>query len=101
MAQTPNFIFASPGETVTIACRPSKTVYYEEGKFHAFAWYHQKPGQSPALIIYKAIHRNTGVPDRFSSTVSGPDVILKIVNIETQDAGDYYCLQHIEHPLTQ
>ncbi|PIO23159.1 hypothetical protein AB205_0088050 [Aquarana catesbeiana] len=101
MAKTPNVISKSPIETVTITCKTRKAVNDANPKFHALPRNYQKLEQSPPLIIYHAYRQNTGVPDRFSRTVSIPDVILKIAKFEIPDEVDYYCQQRKERPNTQ
>ncbi|CAJ0967728.1 unnamed protein product [Ranitomeya imitator] len=48
MTQTPDYISVSPGDTVTISCTAST------GISNALAWYQQKSGERPKLLIYSA-----------------------------------------------
>ena len=48
MIQSPASLSASLGDSVTITCRASEVIY------NALAWYQQKPGNPPKLLIYKA-----------------------------------------------
>nr|AAO84653.1 Ig kappa light chain [Tachyglossus aculeatus] len=94
MTQTPDSLTASPGNTVTIRCKASSSVN------NYMAWYQQKSGQSPKLLIYKASSRPSGVSDRFSGSGSGTDFTFTINRVEADDAGDYYCKQHNSYPWT-
>ncbi|KAE8628572.1 hypothetical protein XENTR_v10000100, partial [Xenopus tropicalis] len=93
LTQSPDYVSVSPGETVTITCRTSRSVTGSDGNNNV-AWYQQKSGQAPKLLIYWANKRHTGTPERISGSGSGTDFTLTIDNIEAEDAADYYCRRH-------
>uniref|UniRef100_A0A8C8VKM1 Ig-like domain-containing protein n=1 Tax=Pelusios castaneus TaxID=367368 RepID=A0A8C8VKM1_9SAUR len=99
MTQTPESLSVSPGERVTINCKASSSLTDSDDEY--LAWYQQKMGQAPKLLIYWASTRASGVPDRFSGSGSGTDFTLTISRVEAEDAGDYYCGQYYGYLLTQ
>uniref|UniRef100_UPI003D9CBF2B ScFv-G2D11 n=1 Tax=Mus musculus TaxID=10090 RepID=UPI003D9CBF2B len=94
MTQSHKFMSTSVGDRVSITCKASQDVGT------AVAWYQQKPGQSPKLLIYWASTRHTGVPDRFTGSGSGTDFTLTISNVQSEDLADYFCQQYSSYPLT-
>ncbi|KAJ8267620.1 hypothetical protein COCON_G00127920 [Conger conger] len=95
MTQSPAAQAVQQGETVSISCTASESVS------SYLAWYLQKPGQAPKLLIYPSTSRRSGIPDRFSGSGSGTQFTLKITGVQAEDAGDYYCQQGYSNPLTQ
>nr|6YXF_H Chain H, V REGION HEAVY and LIGHT CHAINS [Homo sapiens] len=94
MTQSPASLSASVGETVTITCRAS-------GNIHNFlAWYQQKQGKSPQVLVYNAKTLADGVPSRFSGSGSGTQYSLKINSLQPEDFGSYYCQQFWSTPYT-
>ncbi|KAL0154145.1 hypothetical protein M9458_050604 [Cirrhinus mrigala] len=92
LTQSPS-ITAAQGQEVRINCKVSSGVY----SGNALAWYLQKPGEAPKLLIYDATSRYTGTPSRFSGSGSGSDFTLTISGVQTEDTGDYYC-QSFHYP---
>nr|6WIZ_L Chain L, Fab 54-1G05 light chain [Homo sapiens] len=93
LTQSPGTLSLSPGERVTLSCRASQTVYNSY-----LAWYQQKPGQAPTLLIYGTSTRATGVPDRFSGSGSGTVFTLTISRLEPEDFAVYFCQQYSTSP---
>nr|BAE33522.1 unnamed protein product [Mus musculus] len=94
MTQSPASLSASVGETVTITCRASENIY------SYLAWYQQKQGKSPQLLVYNAKTLAEGVPSRFSGSGSGTQFSLKINSLQPEDFGSYYCQHHYGTPPT-
>ncbi|KAJ8267626.1 hypothetical protein COCON_G00127980, partial [Conger conger] len=93
LTQSPAAQAVQQGDTVSISCTASESV----GSY--LAWYLQKPGQAPKLLIYSSTSRQSGIPDRFSGSGSGTQFTLKITGVQAEDAGDYYCQQYSIYPL--
>ncbi|KAJ8284982.1 hypothetical protein COCON_G00038320, partial [Conger conger] len=86
LSQSPSAQAVQQGDTVSISCTLSQSVYSSY-----LAWYLQKPGHAPKLLIYSISTRQSGIPDRFSGSGSGTQFTLKITGVQAEDAGDYYC----------
>ncbi|KAG9464566.1 hypothetical protein GDO78_019740 [Eleutherodactylus coqui] len=95
---SPDYMSVSPGDTVTFSCTSSPSTW------NILAWYQQKPGQPPKLLIYNGGNRYPGVPDRFSGVSdqsSFTNYKLTITGVTADDAAHYYCQQGVSTPLTQ
>ncbi|KAL1764926.1 immunoglobulin kappa chain variable region, partial [Sigmodon hispidus] len=87
VSQSPSSLSASLGDRVTITCRASENIN------GYMAWYQQKAGEVPKLLIYYASTLQSGVPSRFSGSGSGTDYSFTISNLEAEDVATYYCQQ--------
>nr|7JZ4_B Chain B, MGD21 light chain [Homo sapiens]7JZ4_D Chain D, MGD21 light chain [Homo sapiens] len=87
MTQSPSSLSASPGDKVSITCRASQHIN------DSLAWFQQRPGKAPKLLIYGASNLHSGVPSRFSGTGSGTDFTLTITGLQSEDFATYFCQQ--------
>ncbi|KAG7241323.1 hypothetical protein INR49_025743 [Caranx melampygus] len=83
-------VSSAVGRSATITCRVSRAVF-NAGAIHVLAWYQQKQGEAPKLLIYYANQRESGIPDRFTGSGSGTDFTLIISGVQAEDAAVYYC----------
>uniref|UniRef100_G3U7X2 Ig-like domain-containing protein n=1 Tax=Loxodonta africana TaxID=9785 RepID=G3U7X2_LOXAF len=100
MTQSPASLAATPGETVTINCKSSQSLFYSSDKKDYLAWYQQKSGQAPKLLISWASTQASGIPDRFSGSGSGTDFTLTISSFQAEDVAVYHCHQVYSSPPT-
>nr|5D1Z_C Chain C, D4-10 Light Chain [Homo sapiens]5D1Z_E Chain E, D4-10 Light Chain [Homo sapiens] len=94
LTQSPSFLSASVADRVTITCRASQAVR------SSLAWYQQKPGKAPQLLIYSASTLENGVSSRFSGSGPGTEFTLTISSLQPEDVGTYYCQQLNTYPFT-
>nr|ACO14532.1 Ig kappa chain V-III region MOPC 63 precursor [Esox lucius] len=97
VTQTPVVEAVLPGQTVSLKCRTSSNVYQAGTSTPRMAWYQQKPGGAPKLLIYNAKTLQSGTPSRFSGSGDYSDFTLTINGVQAEDAGDYYC-QSLHYP---
>nr|5DRZ_A Chain A, HIV Antibody F240 Light Chain [Homo sapiens]5DRZ_L Chain L, HIV Antibody F240 Light Chain [Homo sapiens]7N04_L Chain L, Fab F240 light chain [Homo sapiens]7N05_L Chain L, Fab F240 light chain [Homo sapiens] len=93
LTQSPDSLAVTLGETATITCRSSRNILHSLNNKNYLAWYQQRPGQAPKLLVIWASMRVSGVADRFSGSGSGTDFALTISSLQPEDAAVYYC-QH-------
>nr|7EY4_L Chain L, BD-667 L [Homo sapiens] len=92
MTQSPATLSVSPGERATLSCRASQSVSRN------LAWYQQRPGQAPRLLIYGASTRATGVAARFTGSGFGTEFTLTISGLQSEDFAVYYCQEYNNWP---
>uniref|UniRef100_A0A671Q6C4 Ig-like domain-containing protein n=1 Tax=Sinocyclocheilus anshuiensis TaxID=1608454 RepID=A0A671Q6C4_9TELE len=84
----PEAVTVSEGQDATIECKTDAGI-----DSWGLAWYQQKPGETPKLIIYLVNDLYDESFSRFSGNGAegGTDFTLTISGVQTEDAGHYYC----------
>ncbi|XP_030268948.1 immunoglobulin kappa light chain-like [Sparus aurata] len=95
----PGAVSSALGGSVTINCRTSQDVHVSNS-IHLLAWYQQKDGAAPKLLIYYANRRASGIPGRFTGSGSNSAFTLTISGVQAEDAAVYYC-QSLHYPNSQ
>uniref|UniRef100_A0A8C3S0M2 Ig-like domain-containing protein n=1 Tax=Chelydra serpentina TaxID=8475 RepID=A0A8C3S0M2_CHESE len=88
VTQEPSLSVA-PGGAVTLSCSLS-TGAIAAGNYPG--WLQQKPGSAPQQLIYQTNNRPSGIPARFSGSISSNDAALTITGVQAEDEADYYCI---------
>ncbi|KAG7215534.1 hypothetical protein INR49_014701 [Caranx melampygus] len=78
-------VSSAVGGSVTIRCRVSQNVYSN----NHLAWYQQRDGEKPKLLIYYASTRASGIPGRFTGSGSNSDFTLTISGVQAEDAASF------------
>uniref|UniRef100_K9IWW7 Putative secreted mucin n=1 Tax=Desmodus rotundus TaxID=9430 RepID=K9IWW7_DESRO len=87
----------SPGGTVTLTCGSSSGSVTST---NYPGWFQQTPGKAPQMLIYSTNNRPSGVPERFSGSISENKAALTITGAQPEDEGDYYCCLYYSGPYT-
>uniref|UniRef100_A0A672Z3I7 Immunoglobulin V-set domain-containing protein n=1 Tax=Sphaeramia orbicularis TaxID=375764 RepID=A0A672Z3I7_9TELE len=78
----PGAVSSDLGASTTISCTTSQNV----AGFNELAWYQQRDGETPKLLIYYATRRQSGISSRFSGSGSNSYFTLTISDVQAEDA---------------
>uniref|UniRef100_A0A3Q3LCP2 Ig-like domain-containing protein n=1 Tax=Labrus bergylta TaxID=56723 RepID=A0A3Q3LCP2_9LABR len=84
-------VISALGASVTLSCTTSEDVETTPLGEPLLAWYQQKDGGTPKLLIYDGSTQESGTSDRFTGSGSNSDFTLTISGVQTEDAAVYYC----------
>uniref|UniRef100_A0A8C4THV9 Ig-like domain-containing protein n=1 Tax=Erpetoichthys calabaricus TaxID=27687 RepID=A0A8C4THV9_ERPCA len=98
VTQPQTVVTGQSGETVTIKCQTSSSVYNSGYKVDMLDWVLLRSGAPPRGIIYDGVHQVSGAPNRFSGSGGGTKFTLTISGVQPEDAGYYYCAQRYTKP---
>uniref|UniRef100_A0A8C8D446 Ig-like domain-containing protein n=1 Tax=Oncorhynchus tshawytscha TaxID=74940 RepID=A0A8C8D446_ONCTS len=99
VTQTPAVKAVLPGQSVSLNCKTSSNVHVNVNGNNRLAWYQQKAGGAPKLLIYYAKTLQSGTPSRFSGSGTHSDFTLTISGVQAEDAGHYYCQSYHNSPV--
>ncbi|CAJ1074442.1 Immunoglobulin lambda variable 3-25 [Xyrichtys novacula] len=87
----PSVETVTPGSTVTLTCKTDPKVNVWRDGDSRVAWYQQKPGQAPKLVVYLGQNPTSEFSSRFSGRGDGVNAALTISGAQAEDAAVYYC----------
>lgn len=88
LTQTPSATAVTLGETALLQCTLEGVQFINDKNP---AWYQQRGGNAPRLLIYQSRNRASDIPERFSGETYNNRATLTINGIQAEDEADYYC----------